>query len=56
MAALLHEKTGEGTTLDISMFDGQLASLMYHATAWLNHRKTPDATGTLTPVLPLRDI
>ena len=46
MAALLHrEKTGEGATLDISMFDGQLASLMYHATAWLNHRKTPRRYG-----------
>jgi crotonobetainyl-CoA:carnitine CoA-transferase CaiB-like acyl-CoA transferase len=46
MAALLHrEKTGEGATLDISMFDGQLASLMYHATSWLNTRKAPARHG-----------
>lgn len=46
MAALFHrEKTGEGVTLDISMFDGQLASLMYHATAWLNVRQTPERHG-----------
>ncbi len=46
MAALLHrEKTGEGASLDISMFDGQLAALMYHGTSWLNHRKAPRRHG-----------
>ena len=46
MAALFHrEKTGEGSVLDISMYDGQLASLMYHATAWLNNRKAPKRHG-----------
>ena len=46
MAALFHrEKTGEGSVLDISMYDGQLASLMYHATAWLNTRKAPQRHG-----------
>lgn len=45
-AALFHrEKTGKGSVLDISMFDGQLASLMYHATAWLNTRKAPQRHG-----------
>ena len=51
------KKTGEGATLDISMFDGQLASLMYHATAWLNHRKTPRTLWERSrQYLPLRDI
>lgn len=46
MAALLHrEKTGKGSVLDISMFDGQLASLMYHATAWLNTGQAPQRHG-----------
>ena len=46
MADLLHrEKTGQGATLDISMFDGQLAALMYHGTSWLNHRKAPRRHG-----------
>jgi len=36
-AALVQkERTGRGQFLDLSMYDGQLATLMYHGTAWLN--------------------
>ena len=51
-------RTGKGEFLDISMYDGQLASLMYHATAWLNAgvktRRQGNAHESLCPYETLR--
>ena len=50
LAALLRrERTGEGGRVDISMLDGQLALLSYHASAWLNAGKPARAMGNRHP-------
>ncbi len=46
LAALYRRaRTGEGALVDISMIDGQLALLTYHATGWLNGGTAPLARG-----------
>lgn len=46
LAALVRrERTGEGALVDVSMLDGQLALLTYHASAWLNADTEPRAWG-----------
>ncbi len=50
LAALLRrQRTGEGARVDISMLDGQLALLSYHASAWLNAGKPATAMGNRHP-------
>jgi len=50
LAALVRrERTGEGAFVDISMLDGQLALLSYHASAWLNAGTEPKARGNTHP-------
>lgn len=46
LAALVRrERTGQGALVDVSMLDGQLAMLTYHASAWLNAQVPPQAWG-----------
>jgi crotonobetainyl-CoA:carnitine CoA-transferase CaiB-like acyl-CoA transferase len=50
LAALIRrERTGEGGRVDISMLDGQLALLSYHASAWLNAGQPAAALGNRHP-------
>ncbi|MCP4919103.1 MAG: CoA transferase [Proteobacteria bacterium] len=50
LAALVRrERTGEGAFVDISMIDGQLALLSYHASAFLNAGVEPRAKGNAHP-------
>ena len=43
------QQTGVGRFLDISMFDGQLSLLSYHASAWLNAQQAPQRLGNAHP-------
>lgn len=46
LAALYRrEKTGEGSIIDVSMLDGQLSLLTYHASAYLNAGQEPIKMG-----------
>jgi formyl-CoA transferase/CoA:oxalate CoA-transferase len=46
LAALVRRsRTGQGAVVDVSMLDGQLALLTYHASAWLNAGVLPKAWG-----------
>ena len=50
LAALLRRgQTGKGGLVDVSMLDGQLSLLTYHASAWLNAQKEPQALGNAHP-------
>ena len=50
LAALVaRAQTGRGTHLDISMQDGQLSLLTYHAAAWLNADQAPARLGNAHP-------
>ena len=50
LAALFQRQaTGEGSRVDVSMLDGQLSLLTYHASAWLNGGKRPVALGNAHP-------
>jgi crotonobetainyl-CoA:carnitine CoA-transferase CaiB-like acyl-CoA transferase len=50
LAALLRrERGGGGALVDVSMLDGQLSLLSYHASAWLNAGKEPAAIGNAHP-------
>ncbi|OIP38254.1 MAG: hypothetical protein AUK47_12320 [Deltaproteobacteria bacterium CG2_30_63_29] len=50
LAALLRrERTGEGAFVDVSMLDGQLSLLTYHASAWLNGDSEPQRLGNAHP-------
>ncbi len=44
-AVVRRERTGQGALVDVSMLDGQLALLTYHASAWLNAQVVPQAWG-----------
>ncbi|MCB9759032.1 MAG: CoA transferase [Alphaproteobacteria bacterium] len=48
-ALLRRERTGQGSYVDVSMMDGQLSLLAYHATAWLNAAQAPRARGNQHP-------
>ncbi len=46
LAALVRrDRTGKGALVDVSMLDGQMALLTYHASAWLNAGVEPQAWG-----------
>lgn len=50
LAALVRrERSGEGSYVDVSMLDGQLSLLSYHASAWLNAGQEPQARGNTHP-------
>ena len=50
LAALFRrERTGEGALVDVSMLDGQLALLTYHASAYVNAGKVPGRIGNAHP-------
>ncbi len=50
LAALLRrERGGGGALVDVSMLDGQLSLLSYHASAWLNAGVQPAAIGNAHP-------
>ena len=50
LAALYkRERTGEGSLVDVSMIDGQLSLLTYHASAYLNAGITPRKMGNGHP-------
>lgn len=50
LAALLRrERSGEGAFVDVSMLDGQLSLLTYHASAWLNAGEEPKRRGNAHP-------
>ncbi|MCB9791906.1 MAG: CoA transferase [Alphaproteobacteria bacterium] len=50
LAALYKRATsGEGSLVDVSMLDGSLALLTYHASAWLNAGVAPRARGNAHP-------
>jgi crotonobetainyl-CoA:carnitine CoA-transferase CaiB-like acyl-CoA transferase len=50
LAALVRrERTGVGGVVDVSMLDGQLALLSYHASGWLNGGVEPTALGNAHP-------
>ena len=50
LAALVQRgATGLGTPVDVSMLDGQLSLLTYHASAWLNGGKAPVPLGNAHP-------
>lgn len=50
LAALVRrERTGQGGFVDVSMLDGQLALLSYHASAFLNAGVVPAAKGNAHP-------
>jgi crotonobetainyl-CoA:carnitine CoA-transferase CaiB-like acyl-CoA transferase len=50
LAALVQrERTGKGSFVDVSMLDGQLSLLTYHASAWLNGGQAPKAIGNAHP-------
>ena len=50
LAALIQrDRTGEGAYVDVSMLDGQLSLLTYHASAWLNGGQAPKAIGNAHP-------
>jgi len=50
LAALYRrERTGRGSTLDVSMLAGQNALLTYHASAWLNAGEEPTRIGNAHP-------
>ncbi len=50
LAALYaRERTGRGDRVDVSMLDGQLSLLTYHASAWLNAGVEPRARGNAHP-------
>jgi crotonobetainyl-CoA:carnitine CoA-transferase CaiB-like acyl-CoA transferase len=48
-AVVRRQRTGEGGFVDVSMLDGQLALLTYHASAWLNGGQLPRAIGNAHP-------
>ena len=48
-AVVKRERTGEGSFVDVSMLDGQLSLLTYHASAWLNGGQRPQAIGNAHP-------
>ena len=53
LAALVRrQRTGEGAFVDVSMLDGQLALLSYHASAWLNGGSVPVPRGNTHPYQP----
>jgi len=50
LAALYQrERTGRGGFVDVSMLDGVLGLLTYHASAWLNAGRAPRALGNAHP-------
>ncbi len=50
LAALLARSvSGQGAHLDLSMLDGQLSMLTYHASAWLNAGRRPARLGNAHP-------
>ena len=50
LAALYQrERTGQGDLVDVSMLDGQVSLLTYHASAWLNAGQEPRARGNAHP-------
>ncbi|MEC7241849.1 MAG: CaiB/BaiF CoA-transferase family protein [Myxococcota bacterium] len=50
LAALYRRgSSGKGSFVDVSMLDGQLSLLTYHASAWLNGGKAPVALGNAHP-------
>ena len=50
LAALVRrERSGEGSLVDVSMLDGQLALLSYHASSWLNAGVEPGPRGNTHP-------
>jgi formyl-CoA transferase/CoA:oxalate CoA-transferase len=52
LAALYHrEKTGEGQKIDVSLLDGQIGLLTYHATNWWATGTPPERLGNLHPNL-----
>jgi formyl-CoA transferase/CoA:oxalate CoA-transferase len=48
-AVVRRQRTGEGAFVDVSMLDGQLALLTYHASAWFNGGQVPRAIGNAHP-------
>ncbi len=48
-AVVKRDRTGEGSFVDVSMLDGQLSLLTYHASAWLNGGLRPKAIGNAHP-------
>lgn len=50
LAALFQRsRTGRGDLVDVSMLDGQVSLLTYHASAWLNAGQQPKARGNAHP-------
>jgi formyl-CoA transferase/CoA:oxalate CoA-transferase len=48
-AIIQRNRTGQGSLVDVSMLDGQLSLLTYHASAWLNGGSLPRAIGNAHP-------
>lgn len=51
VALLYREKTGEGQRIDVSMFDGQVAQLLFQAQRFWLTGKIPERMGAKHPVL-----
>jgi formyl-CoA transferase/CoA:oxalate CoA-transferase len=51
LALFARERTGAGQHVDISMFDGVVSLLSYHASTWLNGGVVPRRTGNRHPTI-----
>src|SRR5438067_13545707 len=49
MALLARQKTGEGQHVDVSLLDGMVSTLTYHALIYLSTGRSPKRAGTRHP-------
>src|SRR5438067_5818719 len=49
MALLARQKTGEGQHVDVSLLDGMVSTLTYHALIYLSTGRSPRRAGTRHP-------
>ncbi len=51
LALLARQRTGRGQLVDVSLLDGQISMLSYHASAWLNAGAEPRQRGNCHPTI-----